>query len=63
MRDIKEAEQLILNYFTELFLADKECTDTEAMLDAGRWEAYDNGDYDQYVDISIKLAEIIERHI
>ena len=33
------------------------------MLDARRWEAYDNGDYDQYVDISIKLAEAIESHI
>ena len=63
MREIKEAEQLIQNYFTELFLADEECTVTEAMLDASRWEAYDNGDYDQYVAISIKLAEIIECHI
>ena len=63
MKEIKEAEQLIQNYFTELFIADKDCTDVEAMLDARRWEAYDNGDYDQYVDISIKLAESIERHI
>ena len=63
MKEIKEAEQLIQNYFTELFIADKNCTDVEAMLDAGRWEAYDNGDYDQYVDISIKLAEAIESHI
>lgn len=63
MREIKEAEQLIENYFTELFIADKDCTDAEAMLDARRWEAYDNGDYDQYVVISIKLAEIIECHI
>ena len=63
MRKIEEAEQLILNYFTELFIANEECTDTEAMLDARRWEAYDNGDYDQYVDISIKLAEAIESHI
>lgn len=63
MRDIKEVEQLIQNYFTDLFYSDKECTDTEAMLDASRWEAYDNGDYDQYVVISIKLAEIIECHI
>ena len=62
MKEIKEAEQLIQNYFTELFIADKDCTDTEAMLDASRWEAYDNGDYDQYVDISIKLAETIESH-
>ena len=62
MIEIKEAEQLIQNYFTELFIADKDCTDTEAMLDASRWEAYDNGDYDQYVDISIKLAEAIESH-
>ena len=63
MKEIKEAEQLIQNYFTELFIADKDCTDVEAMLDARRWEAYDNGDYDQYVDISIKLAEAIESHI
>ena len=63
MKEIKEAEQLIQNYFTELFIADKDCTDAEAMLDARRWEAYDNGDYDQYVDISIKLAETIESHI
>lgn len=63
MRDIKEVEQLIQNYFTDLFYSDKECTVTEAMLDASRWEAYDNGDYDQYVVISIKLAEIIECHI
>ena len=63
MREIKEAEELILNYFTELFIADKDYTDEEAMLDASRWEAYDNGDYDQYVDISIKLAEAIESHI
>ena len=63
MKDIKEAEQLILNYFTELFLSDKDCTDTEAMLDAKRWEAYDNGDYNQYVVISIKLAEAIKSHI
>ncbi len=62
-KEIKEAEQLIQNYFTELFLSDKDCTDTEAMLDAKRWEAYDNGDYDQYVDISIKLVEAIESHI
>ena len=62
MRKIEEAEQLIQNYFTELFIADKDCTDAEAMLDARRWEAYDNGDYDQYVDISIKLAETIESH-
>lgn len=62
-KEIKEAEQLILNYFTELFIADKDCTDTEAMLDASRWEAYDNGDYEQYVVISIKLAEAIESHI
>ena len=63
MRKIEEVEQLIQNYFTELFIADKDCTDAEAMLDARRWEAYDNGDYDQYVDISIKLAETIESHI
>lgn len=63
MKEIKEAEQLILNYFTELFISGKDCTDAEAMLDARRWEAYDNGDYDQYVDISIKLAEAIENHI
>ena len=63
MKEIKEAEQLIQNYFTELFLSDKDCTDVEAMLDARRWESYDNGDYDQYVDISIKLAEAIESHI
>ena len=63
MKEIKEAEQLIQNYFTELFIADKDCTDVEAMLDSRRWESYDNGDYDQYVDISIKLAEAIESHI
>lgn len=63
MRKIEEAEQFIENYFTELFLADKDCTDTEAMLDAKRWEAYDNADYDQYVVNSIKLAEAIESHI
>ena len=62
MREIKQVEQLIQNYFTELFIADKDCTDVEAMLDARRWEVYDNGDYDQYVDISIKLAEAIESH-
>lgn len=63
MKEIKEVEQLIENYFTELFIADKDCTDAEAMLDANRWEAYDNGDYDQYVVNSIKLAEAIESHI
>ena len=63
MKEIKEAEQLIQNYFTELFIADKDCTDVEAMLDARRCDAYDNGDYDQYVDISIKLAEAIESHM
>lgn len=63
MKEIKDVEQLIQNYFTDLLLADKDCTDTEAMLDASRWEAYDNGDYDQYVAISIELAEIIECHI
>ena len=63
MRKIEEAEQIILNYFTELFVSGKDCTETEAMLDARRWEAYDNGDYDQYVDVSIKLAEKIESHI
>ena len=62
MKEIKEVEQLIQNYFTELFLSDKDCTDVESMLDARRWAAYDNGDYDQYVDISIKLAEAIENH-
>ena len=62
MREIKEAEQLIQNYFTELFLADKECTDVEAMLDANRWDAYNNGDYDKYVAISIELLEAIESH-
>ena len=62
MKEIKEVEQLIQNYFTELCLSDKDCTDVAAMLDARRWEAYDNGDYDQYVDISIKLAEAIESH-
>ena len=63
MKEIKEAENLILNYFTELFLSGKDCTDTEAMLDAKRWEAYDNGDYDNYVAISINLAEAIESHM
>lgn len=62
MKEIKEVEQFIQNYFTDLLLADKDCTDTEAMLDARRWEAYDNGDYDQYVVNSIKLAEAIESH-
>ena len=63
MKEIKEAEQLIENYFTELFISGKDCTDEEAMLDANRWEAYDNGDYDKYVAYSIKLAETIESHI
>ena len=62
MREITEVEQLIGNYFTDLFISDKECTDAESMLDASRWEAYDNGDYEQYVVISIKLAEAIESH-
>ena len=62
MKDIKEVEQLIQNYYTDLLLVDKECTDTEAMLDAKRWEAYDNGDYDQYVAISNELLETIESH-
>ena len=62
-KEIKEVEQLIQNYFTDLLLADKDCTDTEAMLDAKRWEAYDNGDYDNYVAISINLAEAIESHM
>lgn len=63
MREIKEAEQLIQDYFTKLFIADEECTVIEAMLDASRWEAYDNGDYDQYVVISFDLADAIESHI
>lgn len=63
MREIKEVEQLIQNYFTDLFISDKECTDVEAMLDASRLEAYDNGDYDKYVAISINLLETIESHI
>lgn len=62
-KEIKEVENLIQNYFTELFLADKDCTDAEAILDAERLEAYENGDYDKYVVISIKLAETIESHI
>lgn len=62
-KEIKEVEELIQNYFTELFLADKDCTDIEAMLDAKRWEAYDNGDYDKYFAISIDLLEAIESHI
>ena len=62
MKEIKEAEQLIQNYFTELFIADKDCTDVEAMLDASRMEAYNNGDYDQYVAISIELLEAIQSH-
>ena len=62
MRKIEEVEQLIQNYFTELFVSGKDCTDTEAMLDASRWEAYNNGDYDQYVVISIDLLEAIESH-
>ena len=62
MKEIKEVEQLIQNYFTELFIANEECSDTEAMLDASRWEAYDNGDYEKYVAISINLAETIESH-
>ena len=63
MKEIKEVEQLIQNYFTDLLLADKDCTDTEAMLDASRWEAYENGDYDKYVAISIDLLEAIESHM
>ena len=62
MREIKEVEQLIQNYFTDLFISDKECNDEEAMLDASRLEAYDNGDYDKYVAISINLLETIESH-
>ena len=62
MRKIAEVEQLIQNFFTELFVSGKDCTDTEAMLDASRWEAYNNGDYDQYVVISIDLLEAIESH-
>ena len=34
MKEIKEVENVIQNYFTELFLADKDCTDAEAILDA-----------------------------
>lgn len=63
MKEIKEVENLILNYFTKLFLADKDCIDTEAMLDAERLEAYENGDYDKYVAISIDLLEEIESHM
>lgn len=62
-KEIKEVEQFILNYFTDLLLADKDCTDTEAMLDAERLEAYENGDYDKYFAISIDLLEAIESHI
>lgn len=62
-KEIKEVEQLIQNYFTDLLLADKDCTDTEAMLDAERLEAYENGDYDKYVEISIDLLEEIKSHI
>ena len=62
MREIKEVEQLIQSYFTDLFISDKECTDVEAMLDASRLEAYDNGDYDKYVAISMNLLETIESH-
>lgn len=62
-KEIKEVEQFIQNYFTDLLLADKDCTDTEAMLDASRWEAYENGDYDKYFAISIDLLEAIESHI
>ena len=62
MREITEVEQLIGNYFTDLFISDKECTDVESMLDANRWDAYNNGDYDKYVAISIELLEAIESH-
>ena len=62
-KEIKEAEQIILNYFTELFLANEECTDTEAMLDIERCYAYDLGHYEEYVEASIKLAEEIKSHI
>lgn len=63
MKEIKEVEQFILNYFTGLLLADKDCTDTEAMLDASRCEAYEQGDYDKYFAISIDLVEEIKSHI
>lgn len=62
-KEIKKVEQFIQNYFTDLLLADKECTDTEAMLDAERWEAYENGDYDKYIAISIDLSDEIKNHI
>lgn len=63
MKEIKEIEQLIQSYFTDLLLADKDCTDAEAILDAERLEAYDNGDYDKYVAISVDLLEAIKSHI
>ena len=63
MKEIKEVEQLIQNYFTDLLLADKDCTDTEAMLDIERCYAYDLGHYEEYVEASIKLVEEIKSHI
>ena len=62
MKEIKEVEHLIQNYFTDLFIAGKDCTDSEAILDARRWEAYDNGDFDKYAEISIELLEAVESH-
>ena len=62
-KEIKEVEQFIQNYFTGLLLANKDCTDTEAMLDIERCYAYDLGHYEEYVEASIKLAEEIKSHI
>ena len=62
MKEIQEAEQLILNYFTDLFIAGNDCSDAEAILDARRWVAYDNGDFEKYAEISIELAEAIKSH-
>ena len=63
MKEIKEVEQFIQNYFTGLLLADKDCTDTEAMLDIERCYAYALGHYEEYVEASLKLAEEIKSHI
>lgn len=62
-KEIKEAEQFIQNYFTGLLLANKDCTDAEAMLDTERCYAYDLGHYEEYVEASLKLVEEIKSHI
>ena len=62
-KEIKEVEQFIQKYFTDLFLNDKECTEAEAMLDTERCYAYDLGHYEEYVEASLKLVEEIKSHI